>query len=402
MDHLRRTGHGQEQRESVRQQVFDAIRQAGRIARIDIARRTHVSPATVTAITSELVNAGLVEEVAPEEEPTEAKRGRPRVALKIRGAAFLIAGIKVSDKQVTVILVDFDGETIGDFTAPAPGVPLSPEGMATLVEGVLRDACAEAGRALDEIAGLGVGIAGLVDASRNFVHWSPSLNQRNVELGAVLRAKLPFPVFLDNDANLVAKAEQLFGNARNTSDFIVITIEQGVGMGIVIDNRIYRGDRGCGAEFGHTKVQLDGALCRCGQRGCLEAYVGDYALAREASIQGNTGDLATLYARAQAGDVMAKSIFDRAGRMFAMGLVNVINFFDPKLVILSGEQLSHDFLYNDDVLARVKASVVQVDAPLPQIVVHDWGDLMWAKGAAAYAMEQVSTLTIQQMVAHAE
>lgn len=77
---------------------------------------------------------------------------------------------------------------------------------------------------------------------------------------------LPFPVFIDNDANLVAKAEQHFGYGRDKSDFIVITIEQGVGMGIVIDNQIYRGERGSGAEFGHTKVQLDGALCRCGLR----------------------------------------------------------------------------------------------------------------------------------------
>lgn len=400
MEQPKKSGHGQEQREGVRLQVFDTIRQADRIARIDIARRTHVSPATVTAITSELLAAGLIEEVIPEQEPTGATRGRPRVSLKIRGEAYLIAGIKIADRQVTVILVDFGGETVGEFTKPLSGNPMTADEIGDLVEKVLRSACTDAGRDFTEIAGLGLGLAGLIDASRNFVHWSPSLDQRNVELGQILNTKLPFPVFLDNDANLVAKAEQLFGYGRDKSDFIVITIEQGVGMGIVIDNHIYRGERGCGAEFGHTKVQLDGALCRCGQRGCLEAYVGDYALLREASIQGNTDDLAALYARAQAGDDMAKSIFDRAGRMFAMGLVNVINFFDPELVILSGEQMAFDFLYSDDVLQRVKDSVVQVDAPLPEILVHKWGDLMWAKGAAAYAMEAISTLTIRQLVAN--
>ncbi len=401
MREVKKSGHGQEQREGVRLQVFDTIRQADRIARIDIAHRTHVSPATVTAITSELLAAGLIEEVVPEEDAGGAKRGRPRVSLKIRGDAYLIAGIKIADRQVTAILVDFVGETVGEFTKQLPGHPMTPDAMCDLVETVLRAACIDAGRDFTKIAGLGLGLAGLIDARRNFVHWSPSLDQRNVELGQILNTKLPFPVFLDNDANLVAKAEQLFGYGRDKSDFIVITIEQGVGMGIVIDNQIYRGERGCGAEFGHTKVQLDGALCRCGQRGCLEAYVGDYALLREASIQGNTDDLAELYARAQAGDDMAKSIFDRAGRMFAMGLVNVINFFDPELVILSGEQMAFDFLYADDVLQRVKDSVVQVDAPLPEILVHKWGDLMWAKGAAAYAMDAIPTLTIRQLVANA-
>ncbi len=388
-------------REGNRQQIFDAIRQAGQIARIDIARVADVSPATVTAISSELLSAGLIEEVEPDSDAAQVKRGRPRVSLKVRGAAHLIAGIKFADRLITVLLVDFEGTSIADHSLPIGEVRLSPARMVALVEQVLSQVCTKADRDLTEIAGVGLGLAGLIDATRNFVYWSPSLDQGNVGIGAILEAAMPFPFFLDNDANLVAKAEQLFGNGRDASDFIVITIEQGVGMGIVIDGRIYRGGRGCGAEFGHTKVQLDGALCRCGQRGCLEAYVGDYALLREASVHGHTEDLAALHARAKAGDQMAQSIFDRAGRMFAMGLVNVINFFDPRLVILSGEQMSFDFLYNETVLEKVKASVVQVDARLPEIQVHKWGDLMWAKGAAAYAIEEVSKLTIRGLVRNA-
>lgn len=397
-----RATHGIEQREVGRQQVFDTIRAAGRIARIDIARETSVSPATVTAITSELLAAGLIEEVVPEDREG-AKRGRPRVALKIRGAAHLLAGLKIADRSITVILVDFEGNTVAEYDQPLPRPVMSPAQMVTLVETALTGACAAAGREPGDISGAGIGLSGLVDARRNFVHWSPSLDARNVHLGQMLSDAMPFPFFIDNDANLVAKAEQLFGEGRDASDFIVITIEMGVGMGIVIDNRIYRGERGCGAEFGHTKVQLDGALCRCGQRGCLEAYVGDYALLREANIRSGAApeeDLSLLYARARASDAMAQSILDRAGRMFAMGLANVINIFDPKLVILSGEQMAYDFLYSEEVLARVRASVVQVDAPLPEIRIHEWGDLMWAKGAAAYAMEGVSAMTIKGLAAN--
>lgn len=404
MSGQQRISNSTDQRESGRQQVFDAIRQAGRIARIDIARDTQVSPATVTAITSELLAAGLIEEITPESDRAGAKRGRPRVALKVRGAAHLIAGIKISDRSATVILVDFEGQTVGEYDQELPGPVMSAEEMVGLVKRALAGACTAAGRSIADVSGVGLGLAGLIDAARNFVHWSPSLDQRNVELGRMLSDAMPVPFFLDNDANLVAKAEQLFGEARNISDFIVITIEQGVGMGIVIDGRIYRGERGCGAEFGHTKVQLDGALCRCGQRGCLEAYVGDYALLREANIRGSAQpeeDLSVLHSRAKAGDAMARSIFDRAGRMFAMGLANVINIFDPGLVILSGEQMSFDFLYSEDVLNRVKSSVVQVDVPLPEILVHKWGDLMWAKGAAACAIEGVSELTIRNLGADA-
>lgn len=393
-----RYAHANDQREAGRQQVLDTIRTAGSIARIDIAQITSVSPATVTAITAELLNAGLIEEIEPDSDREGAKRGRPRVSLKIRGASHLIAGIKISDKSATVILIDFEGETVGEHEQPLPAPVMSPDVMASLIRKSLEQACAVAGRQMDEISGLGLGLAGLIDANRNFVHWSPSLKQRNVEFGRILQSTVKIPLFMDNDANLVAIAEQQFGEGRGKSDFIVITIEQGVGMGIVINDRIYRGERGCGAEFGHTKVQLDGALCRCGQRGCLEAYVGDYALLREANISASEqpeSDLSTLYEKARAGDPMAKTIFDRAGRMFAMGLVNVINIFDPELVILSGEQMAYDFLYSPDVLDRVRSSIVQVDEGLPDIRVHKWGDLMWAKGAAAYAIERVSELTIQ-------
>ncbi|MBF9043097.1 ROK family protein [Rhodobacterales bacterium HKCCE4037] len=399
--HFETSVQSQDPREGNRQQIFEAIRQAGRIARIDIAKIAQVSPATVTAVATELLTAGLIEEVEPDGDTEQVRRGRPRVSLKIRGDAHLIAGMKIADRHITAILVDFEGTTLADHTLPIVSAPLPAAEITALVRQTLTALCAKAGRALEELAGVGLGMAGLVDATRNFVYWSPSLDQRNVEIGAALEADMPFPFFLDNDANLVAKAEQLFGKGRDASDFIVITIEQGVGMGIVIDNRIYRGGRGCGAEFGHTKVQLDGAMCRCGQRGCLEAYVGDYALLREAAVHGHKGDLAALYARAKDGDKLAKSIFDRAGRMFAMGLVNVINFFDPGLVILSGEQMALDFLYEKEVLEKVQASVVQVDAPLPEIQVHKWGDLMWAKGAAAYAIEAVSTQTIRKMARNA-
>ncbi|WP_368184313.1 ROK family protein [Aestuariibius sp. HNIBRBA575] len=399
-----RLSHSGEQRETGRQHVFDAIRNAGNIARIDIARATGVSPATVTAITSELIDANLIEEIRPDTPPTAAKRGRPRVALKVKGSALKIAGIKVSFHAISAMVVDFEGNSIVDHEMALTEGRMEPEQLAQAIVKALEETCAKGGFEVADIAGVGIGIAGLVDAPNRSVHWSSSLTKRNVNLGAYMDAVLPCHVYIDNDANLVAMAEQSFGLGRNVSDFIVITIEHGVGMGIVINNDIYRGTRGCGAEFGHTKVQLEGALCQCGQRGCLEAYVGDYALLREANII-STGqpkqELAALFGAAQSGNQMAASIFDRAGRMFAMGLANVINIFDPKLVILAGARMSFDYLYADKVIEEMRRSVVQTDAPLPEVRIHKWGDLMWAKGAAAYAMEQVSALKIKELAANA-
>lgn len=394
-----RLSPGGDQRESGRQQILDVIRAAESIARIDIAKATGVSPATVTAITAELLAAGLIEEIAPEVAPG-ARRGRPRVALRIRGGAHRIAGLKVSHHVISTVITDFVGQELASHEMPlVQGTMPVPE-LCAQIRRALELTCAQGGFSIEDLSGVGIGMAGMIDAERGFIYWSSSLEERNVAFSAAITAELPCPVFLDNDANLVAKAEHLFGEGRTCDNFIVITIEHGVGMGIVIDRQIYRGTRGCGAEFGHTKVHLEGALCQCGQRGCLEAYVGDYALLREANISSGSDrhrTIASLFQSAENGDAMAKSILDRARRMFAMGLANVVNIFDPSKIILAGARLSFDYLYSDKLIEEMRQWVVQVDAPLPEVIVHDWGDLMWAKGAAAYALEEVTARTVREL-----
>ena len=396
-----------DQREGGRRAVISTIRREGRVARIDIAQKTGLSPATVTSITAELIDAGLVEETGRDN--SEGRRGRPRVELKIRSAAHLVAGIKISDKTATVAILDFEGDQVGELTKIMPRQQMEPRELAEFVAALLDHATAEAGLAPGAISAVGVGIAGFIDAAEGHVYWSPSLRARNVPLLALLSETLKLPTFLDNDANLVAKAEQWFGHGHNVSNFVVVTIEHGVGMGIVINDEIYRGARGCGAEFGHVKVQLDGALCRCGQRGCLEAYVADYALVREADIASEAirsvdpeGKIVALYEDAKAGNRAARSIFERAGRMLALGLANVVNIFHPQLIILSGERMQFDYLYGDDVIERMKDSVVQIGAHEPEVRIHKWGELMWAKGGAACAMEGVSELAIAGLAENGE
>ncbi len=381
-----------------RRAVLAAIRRLRRAARVDLARDTGISAATVTSITAELVAEGLVEEVldaAPEAGERGGARGRPRVLLRLRPDAFLVGGAKISEDHITVTLMDFEGGEQLHHVARMP------RGSATAapVVGHLRDAVAESlrrlGRDFEALDCLGVGLPGFLEASRRLVHWSPCFRARDVDFGALLDAAFGCPVFLDNDANLAALAEQWFGYGRGVPEFLVVTIEHGVGIGIVLDHKLYRGGRGIGAEFGHTKVELDGALCRCGQRGCLEAYVADYALLREATTALDLGahqrdrqaELDALFAAAKAGDPMALSIFSRAGRMLGMALANLVNIFDPALIIFSGEQMRYDFLYGARVLDQMRDNALSLDRPPPQVRVHKWGDRLWAMGAAALAID---------------
>lgn len=265
--------------------------------------------------------------------------------------------------------------------------------------GLLDKVCAKAGIERSSLSALGLGVPGFVDSSTGQVLWSSVVAERGVDLAELAGRHLGLPVHVDNDANLVTLAELWFGAGRGLSDFAVVTIEHGVGMGVVVNHRIYRGAQGLGMELGHTKVQLDGALCRCGQRGCLEAYVADYALAREATTALNWMSkdgqsinvlLESLYDHAKAGNGAARSIFRRAGRYLAVGLSNVVNLFDPSLIILSGERMRFDYLYAADTLSEMENLAIVTGRPRPPIEIHAWGDMLWAQGAAALALSAVT------------
>jgi predicted NBD/HSP70 family sugar kinase len=392
-----------EQRHMGREVLLAEIRRAGSIPRIDLSEITGISRATVTTITAELINYGLVAEIPVQPEISDLKRGRPKVNLKINAETFIIAGMKVTDEFISTVCVDFEGNLIGSHVEEMQIDTVSPNEFVKLIHNALDNACKEIEVDSSQVSALGIGLAGVVDVAAGFLHWSPLLNTREVYLQKMLSDGLSLPVFIDNDANLVAKAEQHFGHGRSSQDFLVVTIESGVGLGIILNNELYRGTRGCGAEFGHTKVQLDGALCRCGQRGCLEAYVANYALLREAAVaigkSTATSDhekLRELVEKSKSGDVTAQSIFNRAARMFAMGLANLVNIFDPELIILAGEHTQFDFLDPNLIIKHIQGSVLQLDSAPPEVIIHKWDASMWARGAAAYAIEGIQKIALER------
>ncbi len=387
-----------ESQRPLRQQVFELVRAAGLIPRVQLAKDLGVSPASVTTISSELIEAGLIEEVAAPRD-NEAGRGRPAVALGVRAQAHRVAGMKLSDREHTAVIVDFAGKLIADDAIPRHPGPMSLAEILQAIETLLDRVCAKAGMDRAALSAVGIGLPGFVDCAEGTVFWSSILAERNIPIAAAATGRLGLPVYVDNDANLVALAELWFGAGRSLSDFAVVTIEHGVGMGFVMNHRIYRGAQRLGMELGHMKVQLDGALCRCGQRGCIEAYVADYALAREATTALNWGHkesqpinvlLESLYDHAKAGNATAKSIFRRAGRYLALGLSNVVNLFDPSLIILSGERMRYDYLYAAETLAEMENLAINTGRPRPPIEIHAWGDLLWAHGAAALALSEVT------------
>lgn len=388
---------------SLRHRVFESVRSAGQISRIDLAKQLRVSPASITALVGELLDLGLLRE---SQDTTRASaRGRPPVALSVQPDAGYVVGIKLARSQHTALLVDAAGRPLAQASLPCAHRRRSLAQILDETGEVLDALLKEANLARADIACIGLGMPGMIDHATGQMVWSPLLIERDLPLRTLAEDEFGVPVAVDNDANLVTLAELWFGKGRAMADFAVVTIEQGVGMGLVINHRLYRGAGSLGMELGHTKVQMDGALCQCGQRGCLEAYIADYALVREASTALDPTDYANsapdvmlqqLYEQAKAGNEAARVIFRRAGRFLALGLANVVNLFDPPLIILAGERMQYDYLYADDVLREMHSLSLNRDATPQQVETHAWGDLMWAHGAAALALSDIADAMAEQ------
>lgn len=383
---------------ALRQQIFEEVRTAGQVARTDIARSLQISGGSTTTLTADLIASGLLREVdAPAR--ADSGRGRPPVALEVVGEAAYVIGIKLGSHFHTAVLSDFAGDMVAKESILAPDIRRSPEKLLNEVDELIRRVLKSNGIALSKVAAVGVGLPGIVDQDSGTVMWSSLLIDTNVSLHAAFNARFDMPLFLDNDTNMMTLSELWFGAGRDQTDFAVVTIEDGVGMGLVMDNDLYRGTHGVGLELGHTKVQLDGALCRCGQRGCLEAYLGDYALTREAAIALDTNDgvrheprdlLNLLFQKAKGGHGAAETIYRRAGRYLAVGLSNVVQLFDPPRIILSSARMQYDYLFSNEVFDEVHKLTLANGRNPCEIVVHPWDDYVWARGATAMCLSAIT------------
>ncbi len=236
-----------------------------------------------------------------------------------------------------------------------------------------------------------------MDHRQGVIQWSPIFAEQVIPLRNIMEEMTGLRVVIDNDVNLVGLAEQWFGLGQNLSDFLVVTVEHGLGMAIVMDGKLRRGAEGFAAEFGHMKIRPDGALCRCGQRGCLEAYVADYAIAREAATFFAATDLGDeiaiqstidrLSAAADSGDATAREIFERAGELLGIGIGNLAKLLNPPVVFLSGERTRSAAVFFEAMDKALANQAILPGVGIPKVEIHRWGDELWARGAAALVLE---------------
>ena len=377
-----------------RSTVLNAVKDEGPVSRTNIVRLSGLSPATVSGITADLIAEGLIYEKAA----GDSTGGRPPILLALNHDAAYVVGLKLAERHISAALTDIEATILFTLTVPVTGMIVVERAVATLA-GAVEQVIAKASVPRGRVTGVGIGLAGIIDAGRGLCRYSPFLDWHDVPLKWLVEEEIGIPVYIDNDVNTLAMAEKWFGAGQGVDDFLVVTVGRGVGLGIVVNGQFYRGTRGGGGEFGHTVMDPDGPLCDCGKRGCLEAYVADPALvraARDAAAQGRLGSVdpdqltvERVTELARAGDGTLREVFAQAGRMLGMGIANLVNIFNPALIIISGEGVRAGDLLFGPMREAVAQYTFDGLAGDTEIVVQEWGDEAWAWGAASLVLQGI-------------
>ncbi|MCL6517697.1 ROK family protein [Alicyclobacillus sp.] len=243
-------------------------------------------------------------------------------------------GIDLGGTKLAACLLRSDGSVLAETTVPTQAWE-GPEAVMARMEALIREMME---RAPERVAAVGIGSPGPLDLKTGVVLSPPNLpGWDRVPLRDRMRAAVGLPVYLDNDANAAALAEFRSGAGAGADRMVYVTVSTGIGAGIVIDGRLYRGETGASGEFGHTSVNAWGEPCRCGNVGCLENYASGTAIAKRAeAVFGRTMPAAEVMSRASEGDQAAKGIVEEAFYALGIGLVNLTKLLNPRRIVIGG------------------------------------------------------------------
>jgi glucokinase-like ROK family protein len=366
------------------------LRDEGPLSKAQLADRLQVSRTTIAGEVARLAELGLAQEAGP-----AASRGGRRSTLVDLASDIRFAGISIGATGLSVGITDGRLAVLATRHT-ACDIRQGPEIVLASALGLLREVMAEVG--VERPMGVGIGVPGPVDYHRG-VSVSPPImpGWDGYPVRDAVSRELGCPAVLDNDVNVLAVGEQHAGVARSARDFLFVKIGTGIGCGIVVDGELYRGVDGCAGDIGHIRVDDFGPTCACGNTGCLEAFSGGAALARDATAAARAGRSPALAALLEAkgeltaadvglavaqGDAQAVQLIRDSGQRIGQVLASLVSFFNPGLIVIGGRVtgLGHALL------AEIRGVTYRRSLPLATgslpIVLSELGDEGGVIGAA--------------------
>lgn len=337
-------------RENMRS-ILSALRRCGALSRTEIAGQTELSASTVTAITSGLIQRGVLVEAAHDDARPGAlngnsstRRGRPRVALSLNPRVASVAILTISLNRITVAIIDYLGVLL-EQAEVSPQDAFDDHTVLMTRLGDALDFLLERHGGQTGFSHIAVALQGSADSAGRTMLWSPATSVRMVDIAGPLEARFGVDVTVANDANMIAAALRHEDPEQFGDSFAAILMSYGIGMGLFLRGELFTGVESSAAEFGHMCHIPQGAQCRCGRRGCIEAYAGDYAIWRNAQ-QADVSQVShepidqlamdRLLKRAREADGPERRAFEQAGEAIGHGIRNLFALFDPLPVAFVG------------------------------------------------------------------
>ncbi len=385
--------------------VLRMLATQGPRSRASVAAATGLTRATVSSLTSELIELGLVRELGPD---AGRRRGRPATLLELDGSQVVTIGVELNVGFIAVLGRDLGGRQVYDRrvvvdTDASGDEHLRIDGVIKALSGELVDAICGIEHHGRRVVGITVAVPGVVDVDRGEVRIAPNLGWQHVPILARLRPSVTprIELGLENESNLGAVAELRAGGRSGTANLVYVLAERGVGGGIVVNGNLLRGASGAAGEIGHMTVQpVGGERCGCGSLGCWETLIGLPAVLRrtlperaDALLADHSLDLqdqvAYVASAARAGDPVALAGLRDVAEWVGLGIANLIDVFDPEAVVLAGTLHDLGELILDDVVAAVERSSLPDALHHCRIEVSTLGFSAAALGGAIHAAERL-------------
>ena len=327
--------------------VMDAIRLYAPISRAEIAVRTGLNRSTVSLIANELIDRGFLNETIRK----DPRIGRPGMLLQFNPAGGFAIGVEIGVDFLSVLLTDFTAKLLWqrrESVQPGADRLAIMEAAENLIEQAIDFGQSAGLRSL----GIGVGVPGLVDERMGKLVFAPNLKWSDIPIRLIWMSRFHIPIYVDNEANIAAMGEYFYGAAHDVKDFIYLKTGVGLGAGVMIGGKLFKGAHGFAGEVGHTTLYAGGATCGCGRQGCWETYVSTAAILASARGRIERGEAAGLYElagcdierltfellvkAAAAGDSAAIETFEETAVHLGIGITNLVNMFNPELVVIGG------------------------------------------------------------------
>ncbi|ARJ40761.1 transcriptional regulator [Pantoea alhagi] len=321
--------------------VYRLIDQMGPISRIQIAEHSQLAPASVTKITRQLIERGLIKEV----DQQASTGGRRAISIVTETRGFHTIGVRLGRNDATLTLYDLSGKSLAEEHYPLP--ERTQETLEHALFNAIDHFIAAHQRKLRELIAISVILPGLVDPHSGIIRYMPHITVNNWPLVANLKQRFHVTSFVGHDIRSLALAEHYFGASRDCADSILVRLHRGTGAGIITNGHIFLGSNGNVGEIGHIQVDPLGERCHCGNFGCLETIAANGALENRVRrlLQQDypstlTLDDCTIHAICKAanrGDRLATEVIEHAGRYLGKAIAIAINLFNPQKIVLAGE-----------------------------------------------------------------